>query len=268
MELVDTSRSVNKMSSSAMLSSSPRDTHTEGGNGKVDDYDAHQAKTRTRWFVLGHDEAAAELLKGPGPVLDAGCATGSLGRVLARRNIASVGVDLSLERLVKAERGGSPGGFIRTDLTRLPFAGEAFDRIATLRVLQHMPLSIRIQALEELSRVARPGGLLLVSVYNALQAHVFGMQRGDGKFRSGIYYHTFELAEFEGELAASGWQIEKVSGYGMVLATARKFRGGLRLYKALAPVVWRLEKLATTSGGRSTATRSQYLFVLARKVVP
>jgi ubiquinone/menaquinone biosynthesis C-methylase UbiE len=101
-------------------------------------------------------------------VLDVGCGPGSitLGLAAAVAPGEVVGVDVSAEVLEKAralaaERGCTNVRYERADLAALPFDAGAFDAAFAHAVLQH--IGEVEQALRELHRVLRPGGLIGVA---------------------------------------------------------------------------------------------------------
>lgn len=105
-------------------------------------------------FLAGID------LPAPADVLEVGCGTGVLTRVLAAlpqvRTV--VGVDLA-ETLVDKARELAPGlRFEQADARSLPFADASFDVVVFDSTLSHVPEPER--ALDEALRVLRPGGLL------------------------------------------------------------------------------------------------------------
>jgi ubiquinone/menaquinone biosynthesis C-methylase UbiE len=107
-----------------------------------------------RAFLAGIELAASA------DVLEVGCGTGVLTRVLAAlpqvRTV--VGVDLA-ESLVEKARELAPGlRFEQADARSLPFAEASFDVVVFDSTLSHVPEPQR--ALDEAFRVLRPGGLL------------------------------------------------------------------------------------------------------------
>jgi 2-polyprenyl-3-methyl-5-hydroxy-6-metoxy-1,4-benzoquinol methylase len=104
-------------------------------------------------------------------VLDAGCGSGRhIGTVYKRDGIDVVGVDLNGEDLQKTRfalnlsQGPKSGSWLiaRSDVTGLPFKDEAFDLVICSEVLEH--IHDNRTAVQELFRVLRPGGSLVVSV--------------------------------------------------------------------------------------------------------
>jgi SAM-dependent methyltransferase len=113
----------------------------------------------------------------PARVLDAGCGWGVTLDALEDRGYRAVGLDVSRPTLERIDRPGRD--LIEADLTR-PFPGDAgtFDAVLALDVLEH--LDDDRAAVARLARLARPGGIVLVSVpalpdlyseFDAIQGH-------------------------------------------------------------------------------------------------
>lgn len=99
-------------------------------------------------------------------VLDAGCGTGRGAVILSGAGAHEfVGVDIAPEAISTAmERYGSVASFTLGDLTALPFDSESFDVVVSFETIQHVADPVR--ALEELRRVVRPDGIVVVSAIN------------------------------------------------------------------------------------------------------
>jgi len=99
-----------------------------------------------------------------GEILDAGCGTGLLGDLLHLLGYrALIGIDLSAAMLARAEARGVYGELRTMDLgARLDLADDRFAAATALGVLTpgHAPPS----ALDEMLRVTRPGGHLILTV--------------------------------------------------------------------------------------------------------
>ena len=112
------------------------------------------------------DELAAQVrefvpVAGDERALDAGTGTGALAFALAPLVREVVGVDVVPELLERARtRAPANVTFVEGDATRLPFDRTTFDLAGTLRTLHHVPRPELVVA--ELTRVTRPGGLILV----------------------------------------------------------------------------------------------------------
>jgi SAM-dependent methyltransferase len=106
-------------------------------------------------------------------VLDVGCGACRVARLVARSTRArTVGVDLSLASL-RAARRGEPGALVNGDNLALPFRSGCADLVISNGVIHHTPDPHA--SFLELARVTRPGGTLVVSVYD----------------RSGWYYYAW-----------------------------------------------------------------------------
>ena len=107
-------------------------------------------------------------------VLDLGCGFGRHAFEAMRRGADVVACDMAHNELVQVrsmfgalhESGdlapGSLGATAQGDATRLPFADDTFDRIIASEVMEHIPDDAT--ALEELTRVLRPGGTMAITV--------------------------------------------------------------------------------------------------------
>jgi ubiquinone/menaquinone biosynthesis C-methylase UbiE len=97
-------------------------------------------------------------------VLDVGCGTGVLLEMLARRTGAGlrVGLDFSPPMLARArERLGADAVLAAGDALALPFADASFEFVLTNSSLHYWPDAEA--ALDELVRVLRPGGRLVIT---------------------------------------------------------------------------------------------------------
>lgn len=112
---------------------------------------------------------------GPGDrVLDMGCGGGRHAFALYRRGADVVALDMDAKELADVaamfaameNEGEVPVGAsaqaVRGDAYSLPFEDESFDRIVAAEVLEHLPEDT--DAMAELSRVLKPGGIMAVSV--------------------------------------------------------------------------------------------------------
>jgi SAM-dependent methyltransferase len=99
-------------------------------------------------------------------VLDAGCGSGYGTALLARAGARRVlGVDIAPEAVTEARAVAPPNaGVVTGDLTALDVPDASFDLVVCFEVLEH--LEAQDALLDELRRVVRPDGLVLVSSPN------------------------------------------------------------------------------------------------------
>jgi SAM-dependent methyltransferase len=111
------------------------------------------------------DDQAAELVRRVGEgrrVLEVGCGTGLVLQRIAEFASHAEGIDLSPGMLAKAKERGL--NVQEADCTKLPFEDASFDVACSFKVLAHVPDFDA--ALREMVRVVKPGGHIVVDIYN------------------------------------------------------------------------------------------------------
>ncbi len=93
-------------------------------------------------------------------VLDLGCGKGRFARILAARGARVVGLDVSAGMLAGA--GETPLDRVQGTARRLPFRDESFDAAIAVEVFEHLEPRAVDDACDELRRVLRPRGLLVL----------------------------------------------------------------------------------------------------------
>ena len=101
----------------------------------------------------------------PVRALDVGCGDGRLDAMLERLGVLH-GVDVSPEIVAAAAENAPRGRFQVADGTRLPFDDGTFDLTFTVCALHHVTPSERAPYVQELARVTRAGGLVVVFEHN------------------------------------------------------------------------------------------------------
>jgi len=91
--------------------------------------------------------------------LDVGCGTGYNLGLLARHG-SVVGLDLNERGLMLAREIGRP--LVRARTERLPFADATFDLVTSFDMMQCIPTDR--EAVREMARVAKPGGVVVISM--------------------------------------------------------------------------------------------------------
>jgi ubiquinone/menaquinone biosynthesis C-methylase UbiE len=145
---------------------------------------------------------------GGGWALEVGCGTGSMAEVL-RPWGRIVGMDAHLPALRHLRGVDAVGG----NALALPFASRTFDLVGCFDVLYHRRVTDVGQALGEIYRVCRPGGVVIVTDSagpRLMSAHDVAMH-GARRFR---------LGDFSGEVEAAGFDLLHGSYYHTVLFPA------------------------------------------------
>ncbi len=164
------------------------------------------------WWHLGMREIAAALLRSQGGdrqyvrVLDAGCGTGGGMRwtrdILGARVV--IGMDIAWEALELC-RSRPAGPVLQASVLQLPFRQESFDLLICQDVLQHLPTDgSDVQALAEMYRVLRPGGLLLVRANSRL-----GM--GQEEAARDADFQRYTLPEIASRVQAVGFVVTRAT---------------------------------------------------------
>jgi SAM-dependent methyltransferase len=128
----------------------------------------HYADGTYRWWHLSRPspELLAALgdgwLRPGGRALDVGCGLGTEARHLAAAGWQVTGVDLSQVALDRAAAGGNGAAFIRADVRQLPFHQDCFDAALDRGCFHYLAPRDRQRYADELRRVLRPGGSLLL----------------------------------------------------------------------------------------------------------
>ncbi|MEO8076147.1 MAG: ubiquinone/menaquinone biosynthesis methyltransferase [Acidobacteriota bacterium] len=98
--------------------------------------------------------------------LDLACGTGDIAFSLARRGARVVGLDIThrMVQIARGKRGVPAVDFVTGDMMALPFGDATFDLVTTGYGIRNVP-GIG-QALAEMHRVLKPGGVLLSLDFN------------------------------------------------------------------------------------------------------
>jgi len=96
----------------------------------------------------------------PRPLLDLGCGFGEFTSVFFDEPV-DVGLDIRLDDLKQASRGGKYLSVVRADARRMPFADGSFSSVMSLSVLEHIPRTEG--AVAEAHRVLQPGGKFVLT---------------------------------------------------------------------------------------------------------
>lgn len=131
----------------------------------------YEAATPLGEFYRGRMRRVAGLLEGvQGELLDVGCGTGQMIRYLRDSRpgqFALTGLDRSASILAEARRVVDDDPAVRLvtgRVERMPFAPATFDVVLAMGILEYVASTE--QAVREIARVTRPGGLAIVTMQN------------------------------------------------------------------------------------------------------
>jgi SAM-dependent methyltransferase len=155
-----------------------------------------------RRFVRPLCDAAARSSPPPLQILDCGCGTGN-NLLLLREYGRAFGIDITWSGLAYARDRGERR-VARASAARLPFARDQFDLVTSFDVLYALDDEIERAALDEMHRVLRPGGHMIVNVA-ALRALKGNHSALGGEVRR---YSRRELHE---RLARAGFTVRRLT---------------------------------------------------------
>ena len=149
-------------------------------------------------------------------LLEAGCGTGRMTRILSPTVREMVALDFSFESLRVNRRKLLAAGvtnvhLVQANLCRLPFVDCTFDRIVSCQVLEHVPgPEARAAAVSSLSSVLKPGGTLALSAYkHSLLTRAFSQK--EGSHDGGIPFFRFTRSEMRDTLGTK-FQVHSITG--------------------------------------------------------
>jgi 2-polyprenyl-3-methyl-5-hydroxy-6-metoxy-1,4-benzoquinol methylase len=118
-----------------------------------------------RFSDLRRKQLTLEMIEGE-RILEIGSAEGWMTEGLVSKAETVVSCDIAMNYLKRAQENGMDAKFFRVDSHCLPFVDKYFDCVVMTEVLEHLYSPYR--ALEEIHRVLKPGGHLVISVPNVL----------------------------------------------------------------------------------------------------
>jgi SAM-dependent methyltransferase len=149
----------------------------------------------------------AASLRDAGRVCDMGCGPGHVARYLHDRGLQICGYDLSL-KMVEAARRLNPGmEFRQADMTALGVPDKTWAGIVAFYSIIHIPRDEMAQALGELRRTLRPGGLLLLAFHigdETLHLDDWWEQKVN------VDFFFFRPEEMTTQLRNAGFEIEEI----------------------------------------------------------
>ena len=167
----------------------------------------HWVKKYDQWFetpmgrlIKGYESKLIFRMLAPEPgelILDAGCGTGIFTEDIIKTGARVVGLELAFDMLRRAVTKCSGRTFqsVIGDIQRLPFADDSFNKAISITAIEFIQDARR--AVEELFRVTKPGGCIVVATLNSLspwaQRRKEAAQKGHSLFKHAIFRSPDEI---------------------------------------------------------------------------
>ena len=198
-----------------------------------------------------------------GSVLDLGCGWGRLMRHVSseRPDLSVTGVDFSAVSCSYAGRSGFPAA--QSDARHLPFRSGEFDCALAVTVFMYLHDDLD-DALSELARVLRPGGVaLLVDPSREYERIVRLFRRGRTVTTSGS---GFALSEMRNALSRGGWETT-ASGSTYGLGLLLPFIMALRKCQPAVSTLLKIASVLDSGPGRFVRSGFHRWFICRRSPV-
>ena len=166
-------------------------------------------------------------------ILDVGCGNGRLNILFEKKNCVVTGVDISSKLLDVAKKSFPETKFLQGSFTNLPCADESFDEVWTIASFHHLGSEEdRMKSLQEMQRVLKPGGQIVMTVWNLWDQEKYLPHKQRAFWRSLVfpkwkkrdflipwaahktprYYHSFPYPELEKLARLNGFSVVECWG--------------------------------------------------------
>jgi len=143
-----------------------------------------------------------------GAICDMGCGPGQIARYLSEHGAAVRGIDLSAGMVAQARQLNPDINFQQGDMLSLSDVPDTtFGGIAAFYSIIHISRPQVPNALRELQRVIRPGGMLLMSFHIGSEIRHFDEWWGE---QVNVDFIFFEVAEMKANIQSAGLVLEEV----------------------------------------------------------
>ncbi len=133
-------------------------------------------------------------------VLDVGCGTGVYAKALLKRGAVVYGIDISEKEIEIARKWCKNGNFVVGTASKLPYPDKSFDVVLMALMFTH--LDEMDKALEEVRRVLKPHGRLIVSEGNPFTGATVRIK---GKPRTYRRFYNY----FDEGVTHTRWKMDK-----------------------------------------------------------
>ena len=195
--------------------------------------------SNTRSYVWKDLEYFKRFIRNNDKILDLGCGNGRLFELFKDKDVEYIGIDNSKELIKIAKQKYPNANFQVGSALNLPFQDNSFNKIFSIAVFHHIPSKkLRLQFLQEVKRVLKPNGLLILTVWNLwnrkclrlnlkhIGLKMIGKSKLDfkdifypwknqqGEVLAQRYIHCFTKKELKKLLRKTGFQIKEIGFLG------------------------------------------------------
>jgi ubiquinone/menaquinone biosynthesis C-methylase UbiE len=150
----------------------------------------------------------AERVRGRGPVCDLGCGPGEVACYLHAHGVEDVlGIDISSGMVEQALKLNPDLIFRQGDMLSLEAENDSWGGLAAFYSIIHIPRERVADALREMERVLKPGGMLLLTFHIGQKTVHLDEWWGNEVSLDFFYFETKEMTT---NLERAGFEIEKV----------------------------------------------------------
>jgi len=143
------------------------------------------------------DEFAARL-RGAGRVCELGCGPGHVARYLHERGVDIVGIDLSAGMIEQARKLNPAIEFQQGNMLALDTEDGSWAAIVAFYSIIHIPRTDILQALREMFRALKPGGLLFLAFHIGMEVLREGNLWGHQVSLEVVFYARKEVERYLG----------------------------------------------------------------------
>jgi tRNA (uracil-5-)-methyltransferase TRM9 len=179
--------------------------------------------SETRKFFWRDLEFMADYVQNGDKILDYGCGNGRLLEILNDKKVDYTGADISGEliKLAKQKYAGKNAKFNKiTSSGSLPFPDNYFNVIISIAVFHHFPENYAKKMAKELHRILKPGGKIVITVWNLEQERFQKFTKDNSKdlyipFKDNSgkefirYHRKYDIKDLKNIFLSAGFRIEK-----------------------------------------------------------
>lgn len=204
-------------------------------------------------------------LKKDGRILEAGCGTAQFVVALNALSYNCFGLDFAINTLTQVQQLAGPLKLISGDITALGISNNSFDAVISIGVVEHRRAGPE-PFLQEMTRILKPGGLLLISVPYFNPLRLWRSRKGayqDNVKGLDFYQYAFTKDEFSNIIKDAGYEIETHYSYAHQNTLSQELHWLKKIHPFLKKLIFRISKYVPYVNSEI----GHMLMVVARKKV-